>query len=111
MATSVLYLPRKISAEDKQDNFLETSNGRKVIYSRGRLRFRRFLDRSNCKKQSHYQKKRENIEQLRELVEKLSWFSGSDEKQNRNGQIIQNELQVNDRYNGVPTANVGNIIS
>ena len=31
MAISILYLPRKIRWEEKQDNILETSNGRKIL--------------------------------------------------------------------------------
>ena len=30
LAVSILYLPWKISQEEKQDNILETSNGRKI---------------------------------------------------------------------------------
>ena len=78
VAISILYLPRKIRREEKQDNILETSNGRKIASTAPiSMIFGSTESRScqlNLQNKSHDQKtfhEGGNIEKLLEMIEKV----------------------------------------
>ena len=78
MAIPILYLPQKIRRKAKQDNILETSNGRKIARTApistifGPIESRRcqlnLQIKSSCRKTF---REGENIENLREIVGKV----------------------------------------